>query len=244
MKKYLTIAAVALLAALSLTALPASAQEDDDESTITVSGSGSASGAPDVASIEIGVQARNTDVLAAFEEANSTIDAVIEAIVESGVAREDIRTVGLNINQEFNGGPPMPGAPGDQTTPEPVFVVNNRVMVTIRDTDNIANVINASVGAGANSIFGLNFGIQDRDALVSDARANAMEDARSTAQELADLAGVELGSVVRIRETGGGMIPPRAAFDQAGLGGGGGAVIEQGQLSVQVQVEVTYRIND
>src|SRR5690606_543808 len=142
---------------------------------ITVTGSGNASGAPDIANLEIGVETSDPSVTVAFEQANTTIEAIINALVEAGVAREDIRTVGLNIFQDRF---PMPMEPMTSTmgaeAVQPVYRVNNQVRVTVRDIANVAAVINAAVEAGANNIYGLNFGIDNRDALENDARADAL----------------------------------------------------------------------
>lgn len=242
MKKSITVIAL-LIALMAVVVGPAAAQEDlPPMDTITVVGTGSASGAPDIANLEIGVEIRNEDIAVAFSDTNATIDRVINAMVEAGVAREDIRTTGLNIYRDMYG-MPMEGGMGNGT---PVYVVSNNVRVTIREIDNVADVINAAVSAGANNVYGLTFGIDDRQSLESEARADAVADARARAEELASLAGAQLGDVIIISEYSGGFSP----FDVMNLsnarmegGLGGGASIEPGQLSVTVQIQVTFRMN-
>src|SRR5690606_27828043 len=96
--------------------------------------------------------------------------------------------------------------------------------------------------AGVNQLYGLQFGIDNRDELESSARSSAFDDARARAEELASLAGLTLGSVVRVSEYSGNASP----FDvmnlaDSGMGrGGGGAVVEPGNLSVSVTIEVTF----
>jgi len=233
-----------VLGLLGLMAFPAAAQEEEDFGTITVVGSGSVAGSPDIAYVEIGIEALNTDLNTAFTDANTRIDDIISALEGVGIPREDIRTTGLNIYQDRYGNP-NPG-PADSSTgePSPTYVVSNVVRVTVRDTSIVADVIDAAVSAGANQLYGLTFGIEDRDALESDARADAFADAQAKAEELAALAGVELGSVIRISEggsSGGGNFEmARASADSFG---GGGAVVEPGQLNVNASLQVTFRIN-
>lgn len=231
---------------------PAAAQDDDGATfpmnTITVTGTGSAFGSPDIATLEVGVETVNTDIALAFEETNTKIDTIIAALLELGVAREDIRTVNLSIFQDFSGMPqPLPG-PSESglagEAPRQTYRVSNMIRVNIRDIATVSDVINAVVGAGANQIFGLNFGIDDRDALESEARANAIADARARAEELASLAGVELGNVLVINESFGGGFGPAGDFARMEGLGGGGAPIETGQLGVSVQLQVTYAINN
>lgn len=246
--KFLSI--IVLLAVLLVIAVTPTLAQDDGPAypidTITVVGSGSAAGTPDIATIEIGVESRDSDLGVAFSEVNATIDGVIDALVAAGVAEEDIRTVSLNVYQERPMDPASSGFGPEQSQPsgEVMFVVNNIVRVTVRDIDGVAEAINAAVAAGATNIFGLNFGISDRDALESEAREEAMANARARAEQLAALAGVSLGDVVVIDESFGGSSP----FDLSNLAmarseGFGGASIEPGQLSVTTQVRVTYRIN-
>lgn len=240
MKKF-SITFIMIVGLLLLAVVPSLAQESTAPNTITVMGLGSASGAPDIANLEIGVETTNSDLATAYAQTNERIDAVIRALVEAGVAREDIRTVGLNVYQDRYGGPnPQMSENGE---PTPVYIVSNNIRVTVRDIANVPTVLNAAIDAGANNIYGLNFGIEDTDALASEARAAALQDARQKAQELAGLAEVELGGIVSIVETTGGFDPyNQFAMESAGLGGGGGASVEPGQLSVNVQLQVTFRI--
>ncbi len=229
----------------------ASAQDgasDYPVDTITVTGNGSASGAPDLARMEVGVETINADISAAFSQTNDTLQAVIDAVVEQGVAREDIRTTGLSVFARESFGAPMmePATSGmAQESPQREYSVHNRVRIVVRDLDNLEAVITAAIGAGANTVFGPDFGFDSRDALETTAREDAMADARARAEELAGLAGVELGDIIIVNETNGGFNPFETQNFAASDGGfgGGGAVIEPGQLSVSVQLQVTFRIS-
>lgn len=234
------LAVVALVTALG--ALPAAAQTPVPEGavpSVSVSGFGQAFGAPDVAYVEMGVDIVHTDVGEAVTQANATMQTVSSAIAATGVAEEDIRTTNFNVWSDF-----YDPATGEQTTNR-VYHVQNMVRVTVRDVSQVSSVIESGLSAGANSIFGLNFGIDDPTSLEQDARLEAIENARDRAQRLADAMGVTLGEPIVISETfGGGPIQP-FAFEaaQAGLGGGGGAPpISGGQLSVSVQVNVTFAL--
>ena len=243
--KIASIVAV-VIATMMFTVMPAAAQEGAPN-TITVTGNGTALGAPDIANITIGVEVFNPDLNAAFTESNTRIDAIINAVLEAGVAREDVRTSNLNIFLDRFGGPaPMPVDPASsgmaQPEPQATFTVANQVRITVRDVDNVANVINAAVAAGANNIFGLDYSIQDRDALESEARAAAVADARARAEELAELTGVTIGDVVSIREVGSGIGPMRD-FAEASMQADGGAVLEPGTLAISSTVTITYAID-
>jgi hypothetical protein len=227
---------LALAAVLMLAVMPAAAQDSGEAypvNTITVTGSGSAFGTPDMATIEVGSEVFDQDVSAAFARANETTDAIIEAIVNTGVAREDIRTVNLSV---FNTTRFMP-----ETGEVSGYSVNNNVRVTVRDVSAVEQVIDAAISAGATNLFGLNFQISDPTALEQDARAEAMDNARTRATQLAELIGAQLGDVIIVNETPGGFSGPMPQAFMGG-GGGGGAVVEPGQSTVTVNLNVTFAI--
>jgi uncharacterized protein YggE len=242
--KKLTILTVLVVTVLALAVTPTFAQQITEPNTITVIGVGSASGAPDIANLEVGVETIDPDLATAYNTTNTRIDEIITALVDGGVAREDVRTIGLNVWQDRFGGP-NPAAFTETGEAVPVYVVSNNIRLTIRDIDNVPNVLNIAIEAGATNIFGLNFAIDDADALASEARADALDDARAKAGELANLAEVELGEIVTIVEAEGGFDPFNqfATMEMGRGGGGGGAAIEPGQLSVNVRLQVTFRIN-
>ncbi len=90
--------------------------------------------------------------------------------------------------------------------------------------------------------YGVNFSVADPAALEAEARANAMADARKRAESLAELGGLTLGDIVVISEVVGQPAFPMGmggvAMEMAASAPG----ISPGQLSYQVQVQVTYAI--
>jgi len=221
---------VGLLAAFAGTA----GAQDYPPGTLTVDGFGQAFGAPDVAIVQLGVQNSSTDVLEAYNSTNSAVESLIAALVDAGIAEADIQTTGLYMYQDtpYN---PTTGEPSD----EPIYRVQNSLNVTVRDVEQVGAVINAGVSAGANNIGGITFSIADPAELAQEARSSAIDDARQRAEQLAGLMGVTLGDptiIVETNDTGGPIFYDRA---QAAMGGGG-APVQEGQLSVAVQVRVTF----
>lgn len=232
------VGVAALMFVLNGSAAPAlaspPAQSDYPVNTITVGGFGQASGAPDVVYLQLGVNIVSEDVGGAVAQANETMTAVRDALLEAGVAQEDMQTSGFGVWAE--------DVYGDQgPTGARRYHVDNTLRLTLRDAEQTQAVIDTALNAGANNIYGLEFGIEDRVALEQEARLDAVADARERAAQLAEAVGAELGEVIIVNEAVSGGFP---TFEYAGLGGGGGAgPIEQGQLTVSVQVEVTFSIS-
>lgn len=234
-KKSLTLVLV-LVAALLIAAVPAAAQ--DRTNTITVTGVGTVNVAPDMVTIDLGVETFNTDVKEAFSQANATLRAVVDAIKAVGVVDTDINTSNLSIYNTSR----YDSVSGVE---ERGYQISNNVRVVVRNVAQIEDVIDAAINAGANSIYGLTFGISDPATAESQARAEAVANANARATELATLVGASVGNVVAIDESVNAFTFPQfsKAVMQGGLGGGGGdAFVSPGQLEVTINVSVMYQL--
>jgi uncharacterized protein len=203
--------------------------------TITVNGHGSVMVRPDAASATIGVTITEGSLTAAQQTATDTMNAVLEALRGTGIADDDIQTASyyVQVLQQYdeNG---MPSGI-DQ------FQVSNQVNVIIRDIDAVGATLDAAVEAGANTIFGVNFIVTDPGDAAAEARALAVQDARTRAENLASAAGVRLGDIASISETFG---PQPIAYGRGGAGADAqmAVPIEPGNANVSVDVQIVFEI--
>jgi uncharacterized protein len=208
------------------------AQTGTAPGTITVVGEGIVKVKPDVAQATVGVELSRPTVAEASAEVSDTMDDVMAALREQGIAEKDMQTTGFSVwsDQAYN---------PDGTRGEMAYRVSNQVNVTIRDLDSVGAVLDAAMEAGANSIYGVTFSLEDKKSAQSDARAEAVADATDKAEELAELTGLMLGNVVSVSEViGGGGYYGGVYETAAGMGGGG--PIAPGELEVSVQLQVVY----
>lgn len=205
---------------------------------LTVVGSGEAFGEPDQAQVQIGVETFSPTVGEATADNQAALDAVMAALDEAGIPARDIQTSNYSVWAEQIYGDRGPeGIAG--------YRVSNLVTVTIRDITLVDEVLGAVTEAGANAIHGVMFSVADTAALQAEARANAVANADARAQSLAELAGVTLGEPIIVSEIiqspaypmgfGGGM----AVAQESAAGPG----ISPGQLSYQMQVQITYAMD-
>jgi len=213
-------------------------QQDSDPRTITVTGVGTAYGAPDIVTVGLGVESVNSDVKTAMDETNSRMNAIIAALQENGVAREDIRTEYFSIYQDYSGGPMVADGPDTRS-----YRVSTSATITVREVGRVSDLLAAAVDAGANVVNYIQFDIENRDALQADARSLAVNDAQARAADLAGLMGMTVGAPLSITENSDMYGPVRM-----GGGGGGGiayaesASISEGQLSVNMSVTITFEL--
>ena len=85
----------------------------------------------------------------------------------------------------------------------------------MRDLDKLGTVLEAALEDGANRLGGLNFGLRDPEPLMDAARAAAVADAMRRARVFAQAAGLTLGPVLRMHESGGVMVPDMPMLEMA-----------------------------
>lgn len=204
-------------------------------SGITVSGVGSVVGQPDTMTVTIGVNVVRPTVSEATSEAAESATALIDALTGAGVAEEDIQTQNFSIWPQYA----YPEGDAPRLTG---YQVSNTVVAKIRDVETAGAVIDAAVAAGGDNsvVQGVGFSVEDDTERLAEARAKAFADARAKAEQLAELAGVELGAVIRMTETIGSTAVPygteMAAADASGT------PIQGGSVTSDVQIEVVFAI--
>lgn len=230
------LAAALVVAGCGVTGAPAA---DSARDSIAVSGFGEATGTPDMATVQLGVETRADSIAQAVETSNQTVERVTQALLDFGIAANDIQTTNFNVwyQEDFE---PMTGQP----TGERTYHVDSTVRVIVRDIGRVSQTIQAGLDAGANNVFGLSYGIDDTAELEAAAREQALQDARDRAGQLASSLGLTLGEPLMVSELVGGSVVSLAEVGLArGLGGGGGGPpLSPGELTVSIQVDVMYAI--
>jgi len=237
MRTKLFIPTILLIAAAVLSACSGTVQFGQSQPrTINVTGNAQVILAPDIAYISIGVHSEAKAAKEAVASNNSQTQAVIDAIKGKGVDAKDIQTTNFSVYQQEKFAP----------TGEDLgsfFMTDNTVYVTMRNIAKIGDILDASISAGANSIYGINFDVQDKESALATGRDQAMVDAKSQAEQLAKASGATLGDVQSISYYSSSPSPIYYDTKAAGVGGGGGSVpVSPGQLTLTVSVSVTYAI--
>jgi uncharacterized protein len=229
------VPALAPNAALAGTVSPQTTTSSADTG-IAVSGTGKVSVKPDVANSSIGIQVTGSSLSDATGQANTKMAAVINQIKSMGVADKDIQTTNYNVQPITDQS--KPGGTGKITG----YQINNQVNVTVRKTDDLGKILDAAVAAGANSIYGVSFSVDDPTPYQQQARAAAVKDAMDKAGQLAKAGGLTLGKIVWISE---GTTSPQPFFRAAAapLAVGAGSVpVETGEMDVTVSVDVRFAL--
>ena len=199
---------------------------------------------PDLAILQVGVEARATTVDVARAQAAQAIAGVINVLEAQDIAERDIQTRFFNISPEYT----FDRERGQQELVG--FRVDNQLTVRIRDIGNVGVVIDDVAAAAGDlaRIQGLSFTVDDTTALEAQARERAVQNLMAKAQQLADLTGVQLGSPLFLSESGGfaPKVQPIAArsLELAVAEAAPPTSISAGELTVSVNIQGTFSITE
>ena len=208
---------------------------------VWVTGEGEVSVTPDIANLRLGIEAQAETVNEALTQATEAMNKVMDTLTDNGVAEKDIQTQYFNIRKVTR---------WDRDKEEEVvigYMVTNVVTAKIRDIDKAGLIIDAVVEAGGDltRVDSISFSVDDPSAYYEEARAKAIADAKSKAEQLAELAGVILGKPTYISE-GGIQIPtPRVMVEEAAMKEAAVPTpISPGEMEISLTVQIVYAILD
>lgn len=205
--------------------------------TIVVAGTGEIKGTPDTVTLSLGVQTTGPSAVEALNGNNYSATALIGTLKQRGVKAKDIQTSDLSISPNYDKDGHITG-----------YGVFNSVTATLHGVKAAGAVIDAAANAVGNAITfnGVQLSIGDNSSrsLIAKARAGAVKQAITHARQLAAAAGVKLGAVRKIDDTGTEIPPPqylsagRFASDTAAA-----VPIEAGSQQLSVNVAVTFAVS-
>ena len=228
-------ALVVALATLAVRPGPAVGAPSTDGSpaprTITVSATGSVTLVPDVARVSVGVTVTRPTVKEARDTAAKSMNAIIASLKALGIDEKDMQTSSIDLSPQYS----------DSSTPRVIgYRMSEQLQITVRDLDKAGDVVDTATANGATDVNGLWFEVGDPNKATDQARANAITQARTSAQAMASAAGVSLGAVVSISESStsypgpyyGGAMKDTAATP-----------VQPGTQDVQATVTVIFEID-
>ncbi len=215
---------------------------------IAVSGSGTVAVDPDIANLSLRVEARETTVSEARQVAAEAMESARDALKGADVADEDIVTRNFSIQPQstYVERDSAIGKYGESVIIG--YIVSNSVDVTIRDLDNVGNVIDRVSEAAGDEvrINGISFGLDNPAEFGDTARDLAARDAHDKAELYARILGVDLGPVVFLQETGGTSPAPAMVQGEMAFAADSRAFaptqISSGDVDVTASVSAVFAI--
>ena len=243
--------AFALLCAVALPSAAALAQQTAPPVTIapgntllTVSADGRSLRAPDLAVFNAGVTSSGKTAGEALRSNAADMNRVIAALKKAGIADRDIQTSNLSLNPVY--APQIQRPDGRYEQPEQRIIgyqANNSVTVRQRKLGEFGRVIDTLVEAGANQVNGPSFQMDEPDAATDEARLAAMKKARARAELYARAAGLRVGRILSISESGGyNPGPPVVYARMAAESDAAPSPVAAGEIQLNANVTVMFEL--
>jgi len=207
---------------------------------------------PDEASMTVGTQAKASTATEAVAMNKEKTEKLLVTIRAAGIRERDIQTQGIQLQPDYRWDN-EPGGRGRQTLIG--YLASNSVQIKTRDIDSLTSLLDALTTAGADTVYGPNFGISDPAPLRKEARIRAMARGQAEATEYARnngytsvrLLSVEEGVsyrgtdvIVTGSRIGNASAPPPPPPPPAPERDGG--IVAPGQLETGVSLNLLYRM--
>ena len=203
--------------------------------TVVTQGRAIVNARPDRAFVTIAAESRSRNSGEAQKQNATAMTGVLQKIEQAGVPKDAIRTIGYDLQPEFD------YANGRQTFRG--YLARNTVEVRLDDIDRVGAVIDAAAAGGATTITGVRFDVRDRAGLEQEALRRAVADARGRAEALAAGAGAKIERIVRIEEAGAPDYPrPMMRTAARTMEAAVATPIEPSTIEIQAQVTLTAAI--
>jgi hypothetical protein len=177
--------------------------------SVQANGSATITAKPDQAQLDVGVVTNGTTAQDASQQ-NATLSSTVQAALSKVLGSAGtMQTVNYSVNPRYSNSPNQPSVIIGYTA-------SNTVRVTTTDLTQIGPLIDTASAAGANSVGGLAFGLQDPQPLVQQALTQATKQAIAHATAIVAGLGGKLGAILSAQE--GSSYTPIAVGPVAGAG--------------------------
>jgi uncharacterized protein YggE len=204
---------------------------------VVVVGEGSASGTPDRCIISLALNVAADTSADAIDRVAQLADQVVGVIHAQGVEPSDVQTHSVSLQDFYD----------QEKKRVTARVASYALSVNAPSLASVGRLLAelAAVCGDSLQVRGLQLAVSNPQPLLQAARRAAVEDAVARADQLAEAAGVRLGTILSVDE--GSNPRPQIGLQKVRFSGGSAAAalpVEGGTASVTVQVTVRLAIED
>jgi len=212
--------------------------------TIAVSAQAEVKTKPNLAIVNLGVQAIAPKLSTAISQANTKMNALIEKLKALGIEEKDMQSnISSSPQQDYESGKARITG----------YEVNNSLTLNIHNLEQVSTILDIALDLGVNNISNVTWTMDEFSTPRSQAREMATKTAIQKAEQLAKSAGVKLGKIVSLSENMANSFNPYAqnvigrfeakmplraeVQDQA-------PAISAGSVAVTVNVDAIFEVRD
>ena len=218
--------------------LPISVLTQTKGEPLMVTETGKVAVTPDVAKITVGVEGQGQSLKLVQSDINVKSKKIVDELKKLGIEEKNIKTVSYNVYPEYD----------YQNSPYRIngYRISTSYEIKIEDFEKINDAVVVATNNGANMIGNISFEVNDKtkEELTNKAREEAVEKAKTKAKGLANSAGITLGKIINVSESGGFEPRPILMYDKAISGSEPvtTANITPGETEIEVTITLSYEI--
>ena len=198
---------------------------------VITGGDATVSKRPDIAYINVGVEAQASSASQAQKDLATLANKLIAKAKSLGIPDKEINTSGYSVGPIYsNDGRNITG-----------YQAGISLNLKWHNVDNVGTALDGLVQQGGATRISVSFGLNDPKAAQAEARSQAIADAKSRATAMAKAAGVQLGQVLRITDQTTVSRPPMYELAPVARAADS-TTVPVGELEVTVQVEVDFAL--
>lgn len=219
---------------LAITTTTMMAQNTLPPNTIDVTGEGIVRVVPDEVTINIRVENTGENTKTLKEQNDATISEVLKFLKSMKIEDKDVKTEYMNLAKNY-----------DYNSKTYTFAANQSLSVKLRDLKKYEAVMKGLIDTGINRIDGVEFSSSNSEALKSQARKKAIENAQMKAKEYVSVLNQTVGKAVSISEFQ-NSVGPQPMYKMAMMDssvGGGEQTISLGEMEIRTSVNVSFLLN-
>jgi uncharacterized protein YggE len=212
----------------------------EQENSIAVTGEGKVTVAPDMATLQLGIEAKNAKLQTAQGEAETITRQFIKLAKKLGIDDEDIQTTNATARPEYR---------YNRTTNEQElvgYIAVRQIAVKLSDLDKLGNLIEGAVSVGINQVSPPVLESSKAREAYREALQLAAKDARANARTLAKALDTEIDNVISVNATSNAASPRpmlrAAAMDMAESSEPSSYM--NGQITYSASVTAVFEIED
>ena len=208
--------------------------QNTPQPSVDVTGEGIVRVVPDQVTINVRVENNGKNAKELKQLNDRTVNDVLATIKRMGIDDKDVRTEYIRLDKNY-----------DYNTKTYSFAANQAISIKVKDLSKYEPLMNALLESGINRIDGISFSSSNQDALESQARKKAVENAQIKAKEYAAVLNQSIGKSISISEFSqqSGPQPMYKVMAMESDMGGGQQTIAPGEIEIKMRVNVSFVLN-
>ena len=208
--------------------------QNPPQPSVDVTGEGIVRVVPDQVTINVRVENNGKNAKELKQLNDRTVNDVLATIKRMGIDDKDVRTEYIRLDKNY-----------DYNTKTYSFAANQAISIKVKDLSKYEPLMNALLESGINRIDGISFSSSNQDALESQARKKAVENAQIKAKEYAAVLNQSIGKAISISEFSqqSGPQPMYKVMAMESDMGGGQQTIAPGEIEIRMRVNVSFVLN-